>query len=474
MPIKDFINENKENMIRDIIRLINIPTVYDEGTSLCSEGAPFGKSVKMGLETILSIAEQMGMKVENYNGYAGEITIGNGDYIIGILGHIDVVEAGEGWETSPFDGKVIDGKIYGRGSSDDKGPVVSCLYVMKYFLDNNMIPEDISLRMIVGTNEEEEWQGIEYYVDHAQRLPNVSIVPDGYFPLIFCEKGLIDFDMIKKVTVDNSRNARIIELKGGTGRNIVPSKAFCKIQSQKTILKEMAKTLEHMESIETIINEDVLSIVATGRSTHAMSPEKGVNAISLLMVALNKIKADLTHSDLIEVYNQFIGMDYNGEKFGCGFEDQVSGKLTFNIGTINLDKESVKIAANLRYPASEEFQVVRKAMDKTFEKAGFEYVEKAKLPSICVEKDSFFVKKLMEAYQKVTGDLENEPFAIGGATYARAIPNAVAFGPLFPYEEELAHEANEFISVDSLIKMSEIFACGLELLMKRDGEYNAR
>lgn len=468
MTIGEFIKENRESMISDIMELVNIPTVFAEDGG---EGQPFGRDVDRGLKWILQRAKAMGMEVKDFDGYAGEITACNGPFMIGILAHEDVVLAGEGWDTDPFEAVIKDGRIYGRGTADDKGPLISSLYAMKYLMDEGRIPAGTSLRMIVGTNEEEGWGGINYYTDHVTKLPDYSIVPDGYFPLIYCEKGLVDFDLNISVIGDLNADAVITELYGGSGRNVVAGKACCTLKCKtEDIAGQAAADLEAFDGITVKVKGAVVEVTASGRSTHAMSPEKGVNAISLLMNALGGIACALSFGDVIRKYNEFVGMDYNAEKFGCGFEDDLSGKTTFNIGTMRLEEGAVVLEANLRYPASMKKETILDAIEKTCALAGFTYEEKDYLPPVYTKPDSDFVLKLMEAYRQVTGDKEHEAFAIGGATYARAIPNAAAFGPLFPYEEELAHEANEFLAIDSLERMTEIFAEGLEGLLKMKGE----
>lgn len=462
MTIHEFIKKNRNAIVSDVIELVNIPTVFSEDGG---SGHPFGAEVDRGLKWILQRAEDFGMKTRNFDGYAGEITIGDGPFMIGVLAHEDVVPAGEGWDTDPFDAVVKNGKIYGRGSGDDKGPLISSLYAMKYLMDEGRIPEGVSLRMIVGTNEEESWGGINYYTAHVDRLPDYSIVPDGYFPLIYCEKGLVDFDIKTSLFDDEAADIEVSGLYGGSGRNVVPGKAGCTLVCRAGNVLEIAAKLNDFAGVRAECDGDRILVTVQGKSTHAMSPEKGINAISRLMYGLGELACTLSIGDFVERYNRYIAMDYNGDKFGCGFEDQLSGKTTFNIGTLYCEGGQIVLQANLRYPASMEKEEVVSAIKKTCSQADFIYVEKEYLPPVYTEPDSDFVIKLMEVYRKVTGDEENEAFAIGGATYARAIPNAVAFGPLFPYEEELAHEANEFLAVDSLEKMTWIFAEGLEALM---------
>lgn len=477
MTIKEFIEKNKTQMIDDISALIAIPSVWDEETA--GEGQPFGREVARGLAWILDRAEAMGMEAKNVEGYVGEITTGGREdaaaeapLMIGVLAHEDVVPAGDGWETEPFEAVVKDGRIYGRGSSDDKGPLVSCLYAMKYLKEEGLIPDDCCLRMIVGTNEEEAWGGINYYTEHVDRLPDYSIVPDGYFPLVFCEKGLLDFDLSIPSKGICRDAVTVSALTGGSGRNVVAGSARCTLAcGDADTAAQIAEQLCRCENVAAQAEGAVVQVASEGKSTHAMSPEKGVNAINMLFAALGELECELSIGDAIEKYNRWIGNAYNGEKFGCGFEDALSGKLTFNIGTLGYDEEKgeVVLEANMRYPASMEKETVVAAIEKTCGEAGIGWVETDWLPPVYTEPDSPFVVKLMDVYRDVTGDRDNDAFAIGGATYARAIPNAAAFGPLFPYEEELAHEPNEFLAVDSLEKMTEIFIKALEALLHIDG-----
>ncbi|PHV69991.1 dipeptidase PepV [Sporanaerobium hydrogeniformans] len=459
----NFIGNHTQEMIENLMQLINIPTVMGAK----EEKAPFGRNIAQGLDYILSLAEKWGMQVKNYEGYAGEITIGTGDYRVGILCHIDVVDAGEGWETPPFKATIKDEKIYGRGAIDDKGPLISCLYVMKYLNDHQLIPPSTSLRMIIGTNEEENWEGIQYYVAHAPILPHVSIVPDGNFPAICYEKGLLDFNLISKHPSDARLPIQLISIEGGNGRNVVPGKCMCQLKvSSEVFLKErIEERLEALKHTQISYEQGLLTIETSGKSTHCMTPEKGRNAIALLMHALYELGPLFSHHEMVKSFKHYIGKEYNGQSYGCGFEDALSGKLTFNIGKIYLDKDSLIMEANLRYPVSTPYEVVKEAVEQTSLKAGFEYNQIDHLAAICMEKDAPLMTCLLKAYRMITGDEISEPLSIGGATYARAIPNAVAFGPLQPYEEELAHEANEYLSIDSLFKMTEIYERALTLLL---------
>ena len=458
--IKEYIEKNTAEMVRRLSELVAIPGVFE---ATPSKGAPFGKNIRRSLEYVLNMGQQMGFQVKNYDGYAGEITAGKGSRMIGILCHTDVVSAGEGWNTEPFDPVEKDGKLYGRGTSDDKGPLIASLFAMKYLADNQMIPEDACLRMIVGTDEEESWRCIRYYLDHAETLPQVSVVPDANFPLLYWEKGLLDFDLTSAETSDEKAEIQIVELKGGRSRNIVPDEASCLLKCEDP--EKTAENLELPEQVTVEIADGFLKLSVRGISTHCMSPEKGFNAVSCLLETLGQFGEKLSHASYMKQFHQAVGMDYDGARLGCAMEDP-AGVLTFNVGTVNMDENGrILLQCNIRYPASVEYSDIRELLERQLKKYGFLYNEIDYLAPVYHKKDSSLIRCLMSAYQEVTGDMDTEPMAIGGATYARALPNAVAFGPLFPYEEELAHEANEFLSIDSFQKMTEIFVKGFHKLM---------
>ncbi|MGN0711223.1 MAG: Sapep family Mn(2+)-dependent dipeptidase [Anaerovoracaceae bacterium] len=485
MGIKQFLRENKESMISDIKEFVEIPTVISKP----EEGAPFGRNIAQGVDWLIAKAEKLGMSTINYQGYAVEITAGKGEYMVGILGHLDVVPAGDGWKTEPFKCEEKEDALIGRGVSDDKGPLVSSLYAMKYLKENNLIPENTCVRLIAGTDEEEDWRCIEHYKENADRLPDCSIVPDGYFPAVFCEKGLVDFNLTFKdrLCSENTENinsnrlkpALITELNGGSGRNIVPGKAVCVLEGEEESLKKIADECRDYNGCSWVLRKNdgtgnnhtghrgSLTIEMAGKSVHAMSPEKGKNAISFLIDLLGKKSELIQNREFIDTYNNFIGLDYNGGKFGCGFKDELSGELTLNIGTIRLEDGVFEMEANCRYPATMEREFIRKSIEETCKKTEFIYTEKSWLPPVYIDPESEFMEILRTTYEEISGDCENKPFAIGGATYARGIPNAVSYGPLFPWEEESAHEPNEILHVKSLELMTEIIAEALHRLLER-------
>lgn len=463
MKPNEYVTQNLPSMVKDLGELVAVPSVLDESGT--RPGAPFGENNRKVLDTFLALAREMGMDTVDYDGYAGEVTVGHGEHMVGILGHLDVVEAGAGWNTEPFQMTQQGNTVFGRGVSDDKGPVISSLYAMKYIRDNGLLPQDHSIRLIVGTDEEEGLRCIEHYVKHAPRLPDCSFVPDGYFPMVNCEKGLIDFDLSFPVEPMDGAVANVLSLTGGSGRNVVAGSASCRLQFPQEHRDMVLKQLRAQSGLTVTKTEDGCLVESVGVSAHAMEPEKGKNAISILLHGLYQSGVTCSMQPFFSAYERAIGLEYTGEKLGCAFRDELSGAMTINVGTLERNGERIVLKANARYPATFTHQQILDSMAAALEQTGFTYTEALAMDPLYVPKDAPLIQKLMQAYQEVTGDMDHDAFSIGGATYARSIPNAVSFGPLFPYETELAHQANECLSLDSLEKMTQIYILALDKLL---------
>ncbi|RKD32526.1 dipeptidase PepV [Thermohalobacter berrensis] len=466
MKLEKLIDTYKDDIIKSVQNLVKIKSVEGEP----KEDMPFGEGPRKALDTALHIAEEMGFRTKNVDGYAGHAEIGEGEETVGILVHLDVVPEGDGWTYPPYEGEIHDGKIYGRGTIDDKGPAVAALYAMKAIKESKL-PINKKIRIIFGTNEETGWGGIEYYLNKV-KAPDLAFTPDAEFPVIHGEKGIIDLKLKKALESNCIGDIVIKKIKGGKRPNMVPDLAIAELEVNNKVksnvinkLNEFISKTNYEISIEE--KENRLIIKSRGISAHGSTPELGKNAISQLMVILNEL--DLCECDIcnfIKLYNEKIGIEYNGQSIGCGFEDDISGKLTFNVGVIDIDEKGAEITVNIRCPIKYNKKEVFNGIERTLEGTGVEVIEKDYLPSIYVPKDHELVQKLMDVYRRMTGDNNSKPITIGGGTYARAMANAVAFGPLFPGQEELAHQKDEFISIDDLIKITKIYAMALYELSK--------
>lgn len=460
------IDEMKDEIVESVQRIVRIKSVEGEA----KENMPFGEGVNQCLETTLEIADSLGLKTKNVDGYAGHVEIGEGEEILGLLCHLDVVPEGSNWTFPPYAAEIHDGKIYGRGTIDNKGPAIAALYALKAVQDSG-VKLNKKVRLILGTDEESGWGCIKYYLKNEE-TPALAFSPDAEFPVIHGEKGILTFTLKKDLAKLQGKKIDSIQIEGGNAANMVPD--YCQAIIRTDFPEIFSDALEEYRQnnpdvkIEMENEDGQLIIKSYGVSAHGSLPEDGLNAISQLMVFLAEL--DIYSDELQEIltfYKNKIGMEYNGESLGCRLEDEVSGTLTFNVGMISLKDQQLSMIINIRYPVTYELSEVSQLIKKGITGMDFVYEELSHQPPLYVEKDHPLVQRLMKVYQKYTGD-NREPITIGGGTYARALDNAVAFGPLFPGQEELAHQKDEYIGIDELILNTKIYAAAIIELAKAE------
>ena len=412
-------------------------------------GAPMGKGARQALDTMIEIAERLGLKTTvDPEGYYGYAEIGEGKELFGVLGHLDVVPADdvENWDTNPFKLEEKDGKLWGRGVIDDKGPTLATLYALKILLESGAKLKQ-RVRFIFCTDEESLWRCVKRYVEKEEH-PSFGITPDADFPLLFAEKGAVRYDLFAK-------DAKAVDIKGGTAYNAVASEAS--IPMDKEVEKQMKALGYKYEEKDGLL-------IAKGKAAHAMEPEKGVNAIVHLMEALYKIGNE---SDIVK----FVA-EVGNNPFGIGIfgdvADDVSGKLKFNVGLVDCKDGEQKLGIDIRFPVTYEKEKVDTALAEVAAKYNIEVKEFDYLQSIYIATDTPFVKTLMQAYQEVTGDIRSQPSSTGGATFARSMKNIVAYGAAFPGRPQTEHQANEMVIIDDLKKAQEIYFRAFELLLTKE------
>jgi succinyl-diaminopimelate desuccinylase len=466
----ELIEEYKEEMVKTLQELIAIKSVTAEPVG----DAPFGAAVQEAFEYMLKKAKAEGFDTENIDNYGGHFDfggylldeegemVGTSDEIMGILCHLDVVPEGKDWDYDPFGGELVDDKIYGRGAIDDKGPTVAAFYAMKALKDAGVVPEK-KVRLILGLDEETGWKGMDYYLKRVKH-PDFGFSPDGEFPAINGEMGLLIFDLAKKIgkSASNAKGVSLRSMTGGNAPNMVADHARAVIKADsyddiKDKIAEFRKSTGYQINSKGIGKN--LEITTQGISAHGARPGKGLNAISIMMKFLGEIGLENEDvRDFIDFYNSHIGFNLSGELLGCGFEDEPSGKLIFNVGLVNIDDESASVTINIRYPVTMNDEKVYDSILPVINEYNLGIIKKEHKLPIYISKDDEMIRTLMEVYKKHTGDVKSEPLVIGGGTYARAVKNTVAFGADFPGEPELAHQKNEYIGVDKLIKCAKIFA----------------
>lgn len=451
MSNKNFIKSKVNDLIPDLINSIREVISYRSVIDETASEYPFGKEIDHCLKSTLNICNTLGFRTHyDKDGYYGYAEIGEGEELIGVLGHLDVVPEGDlsAWTHSPYELTIVDNKLYGRGTQDDKGPTLSCIYAIKALLDSG-VKLNKRIRFIFGTDEENLWRGITRYKDNGEEIPSMGITPDSKFFCINSEKGLLQVKL-------SCRNTTDLLLSAGNAFNSVPDKAvYVGTTKEISSLKETLNNLHFKYEIKDS------SICVLGKSVHSASSADGINAIARLAIALNQLGYN---SNSIKFIADVIGEDVALSKFLPSCED-VSGKLTVNIGKIDLTKDTETICLDIRIPVTITKDQIVDVIKSKGEKYGLTYEEYDWLASSYVPADHFLIKTLKKVYEEETG-LEAVPEASGGATYARAIDNCVAFGMVFPDSAKTEHQPNEYISMSDLVKATEIYALALYELAK--------
>lgn len=440
MDFTKSVKDSMESLANDISALCQINSVEGEPQL----GMPFGEGPAKAMEAALELGKRMGFRTENFENYVGHIEMGEGEEMLGILGHVDVVPAGDGWDFDPWGGVIEDGKIFGRGTLDDKGPLVTCLYAMKILKDLN-VPLNKRIRVILGANEETDWKCMQYYHDVVKpELPTIAFSPDAEFPVTFAEMGMLQYTLTREISEN-------IEIEGGSAFNSVPSSA--KVTLPAELEEELKNAIAESEKPEVYTIEAVdgkIVLHAAGVGAHAAHLQDGVNAIGLMMELLSRVSLTGELKEVVDFFNAHWGMTMYGEKLGINCEDEDSGKLTLNIGKVFVKDGKLTFYCDDRIPVSITVDEIEEKVKAIFADTAYEYKLASRENSLYVPKDSVLVTTLMDAYKKVTGDTESVPQSSGGATYSRTMDNCVAFGCLLPDQEDTMHQANECLELKHL------------------------
>lgn len=436
----------KEQMVTTLREWIRIPSVKAQA----GEGAPFGTELRRMLERALADCQALGFSTECFDGYAGHADMGEGSArdALGILVHLDVVPAGDGWTRDPFGATVEGDRLYGRGASDDKGPAVAALYAM-HAVKTAGIPLKRKVRLILGCDEESGWEDMEYYRGRTT-LPRQGFSPDASYPVINIEKGLCHLRLDARLP---GGGLEIVSLNAGKRPNVIPGMASALLAGDQAVLAKKVAEISASRGWPVTLSAqgDHLRIETQGIPGHAAIPETARNAIGQLLIVLR----DLGATGPLALLADVIGTDFSGRDLGVAVEDSLSGKLTLNMGILQIEADRLMATLDIRYPLMVDAERLIALVKNRL--SGFDVSVTTLKPPHHVPQDSKLVTALLDSYHAVTG-LERKALAIGGGTYARALEEGVAFGASFPGEAEVAHQADEYISVDSLMKSARIFA----------------
>lgn len=423
--------KTNEEMLNALESLLVIDSVCRPGEG----GKPFGTGADKALDTMLALCSDLGFRTKNCDGKIGWAEIGEGEEMIGILAHLDVVPAGSGWDYPPFGCTVVDGKIYGRGTSDDKGPAITAVFAMKDLLDSGR-KLNRRIRIIFGLSEEMgAWPDMEYY-KQTEELPAFGFTPDASFPALYGEKGIADFSVTMPL-----ENSGFLSVSGGQAVNMVPDEASAAVAGK----------------------DGPVSFAARGKSAHGSTPQNGVNAISKLMHELAALP-DAPYA--ARVYDELIGFNTDGSGLGCALCDEQSGALSHNVGVVRSDNGVFEMLFDIRYPVTKTLDEVTERLKASLEPRGFEVKCISEKAPVYMDKNGPVIKALMSAYREVTGDCDTPPMVIGGGTYARAMDNIVAFGPGLPGREGTEHQKNEYMLYEDFCLARKIYLAALERLLE--------
>ena len=429
-------NQVKDDFLASLKTLISYPSVLNEGEN----GTPFGQAIQDVLEKTLEIAQEMGFQTyldpEGYYGYA---EIGQGEELLAVLCHLDVVPAGdlEDWQTPPFEATLKDGWLIGRGVQDDKGPSLAALYAVKSLLDQGLAFTK-RIRFIFGTDEETLWRCMNRY-NQIEEKADLGFAPDSSFPLTYAEKGLLQVKLHGPGWEDRP-------LQAGRALNVVPDKATYKGER----LEELLPVIDQSGVNYT---EETGAVTVLGLSKHSKDAAEGVNAIVGLAESLSLIQP---HPALLFIADA-VGEDATGAALFGEIKDEPSGALSFNIATLSIDEERSEIGIDIRIPVLADKDALVERLTEVAASYQLQYEEFDYVAPLYVPLDSPLVSTLMKVYQEETGD-QTPAMSSGGATFARTMENCVAYGALFPDALQTEHQANERAKLDDLYRAMEIYA----------------
>jgi succinyl-diaminopimelate desuccinylase len=475
----------RDEMVQTLQTLLTYPSVNIDPARL-------SEATVASLRFALAEAGRLGLKTRNLDDLAGYAELGPADApeTVGVLAHLDVVPAGDGWTHAPFAGVVADGAVWGRGAGDDKGPAVAALYaaVALASLDS---PLSRKVRLIFGGNEEKgDWISVQHYKT-LEGTPTMGFTPDGSFPVICGEKGFLHVELqVPADTALTDDRCQIVGWHAGAAPNVVPAAAWAALRIPEgkvaTALHEISESITayataHPDSQVSALNEAEfaaqfpddprpvcdLALVARGREAHSAQPWEGHNAmLDLAGVLAGLDLAEEGHCRLARFIAERMGVSWDGAGLGLAVTDEKLGPTTVALTMARTTEDVKSLALNIRLTPPHTVEKATSALEKVLAPAGIELSSsELAMEPLFVDVSDPLVVALKEAYTSVTGE-PAECLYMGGTTYAKAFPRTVAFGPALPGEPKMAHQVDERVEIDALVRNAEIYAVALYWLTR--------
>ncbi|MGX7030372.1 dipeptidase PepV [Vagococcus zengguangii] len=462
------VEARKEALLEDLFGLLRVPSVREDDKATAD--APVGPGPKEALLHFLALGERDGFVTKNVENIAGHIEFGAGDETLGIFSHVDVVPVGTGWDTDPFEPVIKDGRIYARGSSDDKGPSMAAYYAIKMIKELEL-PTSKRIRLIIGTDEESSWKCVDRYLE-VEETPDFGFAPDAEFPIINGEKGNVTVSL--NLAGENEGAVKLISFKAGLRANMVPESGTAVLEvTDADVLASITADLEKYVteqgiSGEVTIDGSTVTVFIKGKSAHGASPHLGINGGTHLANFLNQYAFEGNAKTYINTIATFLHDDTKGEKIGVAIADDIMGELSLNVGVFKFDVTSAdnSVILNMRYPKGTDEATIGQQIADSLAATDFavEVLEGGKGPHYVPEDDEL-VKTLLSVYEEHTG-LKGHGQVIGGGTFGRLLERGVAYGAMFPDSIDTMHQANEFMALNDLFRATAIYADAIYRLVK--------
>jgi succinyl-diaminopimelate desuccinylase len=476
--ISAYIDSKKEEMLADLAQLVRIDSQKGEA----QPGKPFGEGPAQVLAAAEELMKKYGLLTRNYDNYVITGDFSDKEKELDILAHLDVVPVTDEWTvTQPFEPKIVDGRIYGRGTADDKGPAIAALYAMRAIKELG-IPMDKSVRLILGSDEECGSSDLRYYYSREEEAP-CSFTPDADFPVINIEKGHFQGNFSAEFS-ESEKLPAVLGVKSGNKVNVVPHKARFvaagltkeEIEAQTAALcEEMGVTLTCTEiagetdgweeataaKIRTLLGQGtpVVEAEVRGKAAHASTPQEGKNALTAamrLLACLPFAKCDGLAA-LKAIDTLFPYEDTCGKTLGIYREEKESGAVTLCLSIFSYSETKLNGTFDSRLPVGCDEANTKAPATATLAKYGITLEDTPVGLPHCVPGDSDFVKTLLGSYERFTG-VKGKPLSTGGGTYVHNLKRGVAFGCMVPEVDNHMHGDDEFMVIDHLLLSAKIFA----------------
>ena len=456
--IEELLASYREEMMETVQKWVRIPSVKGEP----APGAPFGEEIRRALDTAMEDCAAFGLKTQVFDGYAGHADLGEGDTrdALAILAHLDVVPVGDGWQREPFGAQREDGKIFGRGTGDDKGPAVAALYALRAVKEAG-VPLRRKVRLILGCDAECGSSDMAYYKKTGE-MPRSGFSPDADYPVINIEKGGCHLKFAGDLSPEG---LQVLSMQVGERANVIPGFASALVEGDEDIARKAMEAGEKLGfPVKATLGNGAVIIETVGVTGHAAFPGHGRNAIGQMLLLFRELGVQGVLRDMADA----VGMTWRGENLGIDMRDGVSGELTASLDIIRVEGSRMEALMDIRYPVLLNLDAMVSTAKMRL--PDVEITVAGSRPPHFVSERTELVQELLEAYHEVTGG-EKRTVAIGGGTYAQSLEEGVAFGALFPGEPEMAHQANEYMTEESIFQNARIFARAIvRLAGKKSGE----